>query len=61
MQHTELSDDAGKISGENEETTSPLTHLKQSRIQLPMWGFKAHVLAAIEKEQVVIVCGETGW
>ncbi|KAH9223643.1 ATP dependent RNA helicase-like protein [Leptodontidium sp. 2 PMI_412] len=31
-----------------------------SRIQLPMWGFKNEVLAAIDREQVVIICGETG-
>lgn len=29
-------------------------------MQLPMWGFKNEVLAAIDREQVVIVCGETG-
>ncbi|TVY52452.1 ATP-dependent RNA helicase DHX29 [Lachnellula cervina] len=32
----------------------------QSRMQLPMWGFKHEVLGAIDKVQVVIVCGETG-
>ncbi|KAL2073640.1 hypothetical protein VTL71DRAFT_10966 [Oculimacula yallundae] len=31
-----------------------------SRVQLPMWGFKNEVLAAIDREQVVIICGETG-
>jgi ATP-dependent RNA helicase DHX29 len=30
-------------------------------MQLPMWGFKEEVLHAIDREQVVIVCGETGW
>ncbi|KAK0107054.1 hypothetical protein ONS95_003764 [Cadophora gregata] len=31
-----------------------------SRMQLPMWGFKNEVLEAIDRHQVVIVCGETG-
>lgn len=31
-----------------------------SRMQLPMWGFKNEVLSAIDQHQVVIVCGETG-
>jgi ATP-dependent RNA helicase DHX29 len=30
-------------------------------MQLPMWGFKDEVLSAIEQNQVVIICGETGW
>ncbi|KAI1819358.1 hypothetical protein F4861DRAFT_527271 [Xylaria intraflava] len=33
----------------------------QSRMQLPMWQFKQQVLEAVEREQVIIVCGETGW
>ncbi|KAF4636925.1 hypothetical protein G7Y89_g1157 [Cudoniella acicularis] len=32
----------------------------QSRMQLPMWGFKDKVLETIDREQVVIICGETG-
>ncbi|KAF7553370.1 hypothetical protein G7046_g7117 [Stylonectria norvegica] len=32
----------------------------QSRMQLPMWGFKQEVLRAIDENPVVIVCGETG-
>jgi len=31
------------------------------RNQLPMWAFKKDVLAAIENNQVIIICGETGW
>lgn len=34
---------------------------KQSRMQLPMWHFRDHVLSAVDQNQVVIVCGETGW
>jgi ATP-dependent RNA helicase DHX29 len=30
-------------------------------MQLPMWGFREKVLEAIDREQVVIICGETGW
>ncbi|KAI2609223.1 P-loop containing nucleoside triphosphate hydrolase protein [Hypoxylon sp. NC1633] len=32
----------------------------QFRMQLPMWHFRHQVLDAVEREQVVIVCGETG-
>lgn len=26
-----------------------------------MWQFRQQVLETVEREQVVIVCGETGW
>jgi ATP-dependent RNA helicase DHX29 len=29
-------------------------------MQLPMWAFKSQVLNAVDQQQVVIVCGETG-
>lgn len=32
----------------------------QSRMQLPMWNFRQQVVDAVDREQVVIVCGETG-
>lgn len=32
----------------------------QSRMQLPMWNFRDEVVDAVEREQVVIICGETG-
>ncbi|KAI1749571.1 helicase associated domain-containing protein [Xylaria castorea] len=32
----------------------------QSRMQLPMWQFRQQVLETVEREQIVIVCGETG-
>ncbi|KAH8685702.1 ATP dependent RNA helicase-like protein [Tricladium varicosporioides] len=41
-------------------STQSYQMMLQSRMQLPMWGFKDKVLAAIDKEQVVIICGETG-
>ncbi|KAK1754041.1 ATP-dependent RNA helicase DHX29 [Echria macrotheca] len=31
-----------------------------SRMQLPMWQFRQQVVEAVDKEQVVIICGETG-
>ncbi|KAH0543279.1 hypothetical protein FGG08_002342 [Glutinoglossum americanum] len=31
-----------------------------SRVQLPMWNFRKEVLEAIDRQQVVIICGETG-
>lgn len=30
-------------------------------MQLPMWNFREQVLAAVDENQVIIVCGETGW
>ncbi|KAH6613601.1 P-loop containing nucleoside triphosphate hydrolase protein [Chaetomium sp. MPI-SDFR-AT-0129] len=35
-------------------------HMLQSRIQLPMWQFRQQVVDVVEREQVVIICGETG-
>ncbi|UKZ59850.1 uncharacterized protein TrAtP1_001142 [Trichoderma atroviride] len=32
----------------------------QSRVQLPMWKFKGEVLNAVDNNQVIIICGETG-
>lgn len=34
--------------------------MMQQRMQLPMWGYREEVLRAIDREQVVIICGETG-
>lgn len=34
---------------------------QESRMQLPMWQFRDQVLGAVDQNQVVIVCGETGW
>ncbi|KAI9668434.1 MAG: hypothetical protein M1831_001188 [Alyxoria varia] len=36
------------------------SRMLQLRSQLPMWQFKDQALAAIEQNQVTIVCGETG-
>ncbi|KAH8902299.1 P-loop containing nucleoside triphosphate hydrolase protein [Coniochaeta sp. PMI_546] len=35
-------------------------HMLQSRMQLPMWLFREQVVETVEREQVVIICGETG-
>lgn len=32
----------------------------QSRMQLPMWQFRQQVTDLVDREQVVIICGETG-
>jgi ATP-dependent RNA helicase DHX29 len=33
----------------------------EHRRHLPMWTFRTEVLTTIEREQIVIICGETGW
>jgi ATP-dependent RNA helicase DHX29 len=44
-----------------EKTSNPRFHyMLQSRMQLPMWSFREHVLRAVDENQVVIICGETG-
>jgi ATP-dependent RNA helicase DHX29 len=44
-----------------EKSSAPsYQHMLQSRMQLPMWSFKDDVLRTIDREQVVIICGETG-
>ena len=32
----------------------------QTRMQLPMWKFREQVMDTVDREQVVIICGETG-
>ncbi|CAK7220363.1 hypothetical protein SEUCBS140593_004210 [Sporothrix eucalyptigena] len=45
----------------NEKCSTPKYQaMLQSRMQLPMWAFRQQVLEAVDREQVVIVCGETG-
>ena len=45
----------------NAKTSTPsYSHMLSLRKALPIWAFKDELLAAIEKHQVVIVCGETG-
>jgi ATP-dependent RNA helicase DHX29 len=48
-----------KVWADKYNSTSYQTML-QSRVQLPIWKFKDEVLRTIDREQVVIICGETG-
>ncbi|OTB14961.1 hypothetical protein K445DRAFT_61545 [Daldinia sp. EC12] len=44
-----------------EKSSTPrFQSMLQFRMQLPMWHFREQVLSAVEREQVVIICGETG-
>lgn len=44
-----------------EKSSNPRFHyMLQSRMQLPMWSFRDQVLRAVDENQVVIICGETG-
>lgn len=36
------------------------TRMLQFRMNLPIWDFKQHLLAAVESNQAIIICGETG-
>ncbi|PSR89054.1 pre-mRNA-splicing factor ATP-dependent RNA helicase PRP22 [Coniella lustricola] len=40
--------------------TPKYQNMLQSRMQLPMWLFRQEVVDTVEREQVVIICGETG-
>ncbi|KAI0842345.1 P-loop containing nucleoside triphosphate hydrolase protein [Hypoxylon sp. FL0890] len=44
----------------DKSSTPRFQAMLQSRMKLPMWQFRDQVLSAVEREQVVIVCGETG-
>lgn len=41
-------------------STSLYQRMLTTRMHLPMWHFKSEVLEAIERNQVIIICGETG-
>jgi ATP-dependent RNA helicase DHX29 len=41
-------------------STPKYQQMLQSRMQLPMWLFRQQVVETVEREQVVIICGETG-
>ncbi|KAF2436242.1 P-loop containing nucleoside triphosphate hydrolase protein [Tothia fuscella] len=49
-----------KALWERVSTTPNYQRMLPSRIKLPMHGFKAAALAAIDSHQVLILCGETG-
>ncbi|KAF3010323.1 hypothetical protein E8E14_007003 [Neopestalotiopsis sp. 37M] len=44
----------------DKSNTPRFHHMLQSRAQLPMWQFRHEVLEAVDQNQVVIICGETG-
>ncbi|KAI1655436.1 P-loop containing nucleoside triphosphate hydrolase protein [Daldinia decipiens] len=44
----------------DKSSTPRFQSMLQFRMQLPMWHFRDQVLSAVEREQVVIICGETG-
>jgi len=35
--------------------------MQEYRKELPMWKAKQDVVNIVDREQVVIICGETGW
>ncbi|GAB1319740.1 ATP-dependent RNA helicase DHX29 [Madurella fahalii] len=41
-------------------STPRFQQMLMSRMQLPMWQFRQQVVETVEREQVVIICGETG-
>ena len=55
----DLSEDLKAIWSYKESTPS-YGRMLNSRKKLPIWNFKDDLLAMIEKNQVVIICGETG-
>jgi ATP-dependent RNA helicase DHX29 len=43
------------------KSSSPkFQRMLESRMQLPMWQFRQQVVDIVDREQVVIICGETG-
>lgn len=49
-----------KLLWAQKASTAPYKRMLTARMQLPMWSFKREVLGAIERNRVVIICGETG-
>ncbi|KAI0388979.1 helicase associated domain-containing protein [Xylariaceae sp. FL0594] len=45
---------------QDKSNTARFQAMLPARMQLPMWHFRQQVLEAVDREQVVIVCGETG-
>ncbi|KAG6039358.1 hypothetical protein E4U41_002830 [Claviceps citrina] len=52
--------EALKLIWADKASSQGFQFMLQSRMQLPMWQFRPHVLKAVDDNQVVIVCGETG-
>ncbi|KAI9167299.1 ATP-dependent RNA helicase DHX29 [Paramyrothecium foliicola] len=60
MKHNATNADFYRKIWEDKSGSRSYQTMLQSRMQLPMWSFRQQVLAAVEQNQVVIVCGETG-
>ncbi|KAF8425898.1 hypothetical protein EV426DRAFT_594191 [Tirmania nivea] len=45
---------------EERVNSRPYRDMLDYRKQLPIWSFKDEILNALDKEQVIIICGETG-
>jgi len=44
-----------------QKSGTPRYHaMLETRVQLPMWQFRQQVMDTVDREQVVIICGETG-
>ncbi|KAG5952596.1 hypothetical protein E4U53_000472 [Claviceps sorghi] len=52
--------EALKRTWADKASTNNFQAMLQFRMQLPMWQFRSQVLKAVDDNQVVIVCGETG-
>ena len=46
---------------QQKSSTQSYQTILRFRMQLPMWNFRDQVMEAIDQQQVVIICGETGW
>ena len=57
-----LPSDPGALQGlwQRQQSTPSYQRMLLQRVTLPMFGFKEAALLAIEKHQVLILCGETG-
>lgn len=53
-------DDSLKTLWARKASTNSYKQMQHVRLSLPIAGYRSEILAAIEKNQVVILCGETG-
>ncbi|RFU79537.1 dead-like helicase [Trichoderma arundinaceum] len=54
------SDESLKKIWTSKSSRKKYASMLQYRVQLPMWKFKTEVLDAVDTNQVIIICGETG-
>ena len=57
---TEVSPDYLKELWRRKSTTNAYQTMLRGRMKLPIWSFREEVAQAIDRHQVVIICGETG-